>query len=237
MDYLPYLSESVVGGGFELGSFLYLLMFLAVIGVWIISALPMIGGLVGWKGKSKPENPALIREATLENPGGVPFLVVPTAQTPTPEPSPTPTPEPSPTPEYIPQGGSQNKEIGFATFNPDLSYSFFDANIRLSYYWPPLGGINCDQVNGVDECETTAMGESWKPYIGWGAACPAEFPIGSIIQLGDLYFYCMDRGGAIKKENGYYWIDILYSKMPFNNWGDVVAGRVFIPDIENAQVR
>lgn len=84
---------------------------------------------------------------------------------------------------------------------------------RYSWYYPPLGGINCDRnADGTEECDFLANGDRWQNWYERGAACPGEWPLGTrfkIIELG-LELTCVDRGGAIVKDvDGYFWIDHL----------------------------
>jgi hypothetical protein len=89
--------------------------------------------------------------------------------------------------------------------------------VKLSYYWPPLGGINCDVIDGREECETMASGEPFLPYVGRALACPDDFDIGTTFCIDQLgCWVCRDRGGAIVKDpkSGAYWVDLLYPYMP-----------------------
>lgn len=105
-----------------------------------------------------------------------------------------------------------------------------EVSLRLSYYFPPYGGINCDVVDGQEECLHIANGEFFYENIGLAVACPPEWEFGTIVQVGDRFYECKDRGGAIVKEDGYYWIDILYPWMPGGYaWGQIIQGWIFLP--------
>lgn len=84
---------------------------------------------------------------------------------------------------------------------------------RYSWYYPPLGGINCDRdQDGNEECTYVANGDEWQIWYEKGCACPAEIPLGSQIKIKELglTLTCVDRGGAIiVDQDGYYWIDHL----------------------------
>ena len=88
--------------------------------------------------------------------------------------------------------------------------------VRITHYWPPNGGINCyDYRDGW--CQSpTASGIPWEAVIGYGAACPPEWPLGSVVRFptGES-FTCFDRGGEIKCLNdGTCRLDILSPWFP-----------------------
>lgn len=93
--------------------------------------------------------------------------------------------------------------------------------IKLSWYWPPNGGINCDPES---RCDTMANGVSWKNQVGTVCACPVMMPFGTEITFNGFTFTCADRGGAIVlNEDGSYWIDVLYPGLPSGyHWGDLI---------------
>ena len=97
--------------------------------------------------------------------------------------------------------------------------------LKVSHYWPPLGGINCaNYVNG--RClSNMASGERWKDWIEQAIACPPEFPFGTQIQIGEKVWICLDRGGAIQIQDGYVWVDMLIKDPPYN-YGEVVKGEI-----------
>lgn len=101
-----------------------------------------------------------------------------------------------------------------------------DVDLIASYYWPPLGGINCDS-----DCSTMANGESWKPYIGKSLACPVEFPFGTLFKVSGRVWVCKDRGGMILERDGAYWVDFLYPQMPYGGmfYGQVIQGAYLLP--------
>ena len=92
--------------------------------------------------------------------------------------------------------------------------------VRVSHYWPPLGGINClSFINGI--CMSNmASGEPWQPWVGSAAACPPEWPFWTRFMLtGGEWFTCLDRGGAIIDN----WVDLLVEvpPVPFGTEMDV----------------
>lgn len=103
--------------------------------------------------------------------------------------------------------------------------------VRLSYYWPPLGGTNCHPNNWVPNadgarspdgylgrCVSLLMGENWRTWDRIGAACPPSIPLRSRIWIDGLQksFYCVDRGGAVEDlPDGTRFIDILQDFAPW----------------------
>jgi len=106
--------------------------------------------------------------------------------------------------------------------------------VRLSHYWPPYLGTNCGRIGQAGADSTycvarTASGERWEDWIGRGAACPPEFPFGTVIMLpGGERFTCIDRGGKIKTVDGVPWIDLLVFRPPVP-YGTLVEVRVIYP--------
>ena len=101
--------------------------------------------------------------------------------------------------------------------------------VRVSHYWPPLGGPNCSRfVNG--RCVSRmASGERWEDwaYRPWSepgaAACPPEWPFGTRFRLAGREWVCLDRGGRIRYEGGVPWVDLLLPALPEPlKFGDVV---------------
>jgi len=108
---------------------------------------------------------------------------------------------------------------------------------RISSYWPGSLGPNCHPENIVDgECTTWLTdGVEWRHWSWWATnrnatACPKEFPLGTLFDLGAAKlgtsndaslgtYVCIDRGGAIKfiTENGEttFFLDLLSPNIPF----------------------
>lgn len=105
-----------------------------------------------------------------------------------------------------------------------------EIQLRISYYWPPLGGINCSRYENQTDCSTLASGRRFADVVGIAVACPAEFPFGSVFIIDHYRFVCLDRGGAIVTQDGYSWIDILYPNLNKEySWGQLVTGTVILP--------
>jgi hypothetical protein len=102
-------------------------------------------------------------------------------------------------------------------------------SVRLSHYWPPLGGPNCFRFVAGQCLSPTASGEPWQDWIGTGAACVPEWPFGTTLTLpGGETFTCVDRGGKIKTVAGVPWVDLLVQRAPVP-FGTVVDARVVWP--------
>ncbi len=103
-------------------------------------------------------------------------------------------------------------------------------DVRLSHYWPPLGGVNCARFVAGECVSRMASGEPWQAWVGRAAACPATWPFGTVIILpGGERFECQDRGGKIVVgPDGIAWIDLLVEVPPVP-FGSIVTARVIWP--------
>lgn len=109
---------------------------------------------------------------------------------------------------------------------------------RISYYYPPYAykdpayEINCDKPDGVLECEYMSSGMAVIDNVGLAVACPAEYPFGTIFQIGNGYYKCLDRGGEIKRmDDNTIWLDVLYPYMINGmNWGESVTVKYWLPE-------
>lgn len=99
-----------------------------------------------------------------------------------------------------------------------------------SWYWPPLGGINCDKnSDGSEECKFLANGEPFERWIGTGFACPASLPFGTRIKVLELNIQgvCVDRGGQIVIDKyGQYWFDHLIEN-PLMYWSTPITVEIY----------
>jgi len=92
--------------------------------------------------------------------------------------------------------------------------------VRVSHYWPPLGGPNCFRWERGRCVSRMASGERWEDwaYRPWrepgAAACPPEWPFGTRFHLAGRDWVCLDRGGRIRYENGVPWVDLLAPALP-----------------------
>ena len=132
-----------------------------------------------------------------EAPPVVVAAVVPTATAVPPTATSVPTQEPTPTAE--------------PTAEPTPVGRIY--RLRLSHYWPALGGTNCHATEWVDgECKTQLAGKPWQAWVGIGAACPKEVPTGTEISIPALgrSVVCVDKGGAIEAvSDGSFFIDLI----------------------------
>lgn len=100
--------------------------------------------------------------------------------------------------------------------------------IGYSYYFPPLGGVNCHPDNWHDNyCDDiTASGEQWTKYIGRGVAVPVQWadkiPLMSVIRVLDNTvmegeYTVVDFCGDCIKSEGHIYFDFLDNR-PRLNW-------------------
>ena len=97
--------------------------------------------------------------------------------------------------------------------------------VRISHYWPPLGGPNCSAfVNG--ECVSKmASGKRWQDWVDKACACPPEWSFGTTVTFNGATWTCMDRGGKIKYVDGIPWVDLLQEKASYP-YGTIVDAAV-----------
>jgi hypothetical protein len=75
-----------------------------------------------------------------------------------------------------------------------------------------------------------ASGLPWEEWVGRAAACPAELPFGTTVELpGGETFTCLDRGGkVVTTAAGELWIDLLLESAPVP-YGTVMPVTVRLP--------
>jgi hypothetical protein len=102
--------------------------------------------------------------------------------------------------------------------------------VKVSHYWPPLGGPNCFRFVAGECLSRMASGEPWQAWVGRAAACVPEWPFWTRLTLpGGEEFVCLDRGGKIETgSDGLPWIDLLVEHAPVP-YGAVVEVRVERP--------
>jgi len=74
---------------------------------------------------------------------------------------------------------------------------------RYSYYYPPLGGVNCRLFENGYCVSSMASGDPWENYLGLAVACDSEFPLGTrflVVAPEEIKgeYVCLDRGGGIE---------------------------------------
>lgn len=63
--------------------------------------------------------------------------------------------------------------------------------IAYSHYWPAWGGVNGNPHGHV------ANGDAWQTWAHRGAACPADWPLGTRLSVAGQVWTCVDRGSAV----------------------------------------
>jgi len=111
---------------------------------------------------------------------------------------------------------------------------YYEGFVRISNYWPPDGGTNCAYfVDG--ECRSRlASLYPWKEWAYKAAACPIEWPFGTIIELDGREWVCLDRGGKIEYVKGIPWIDLLTDHHDYY-YGQIVEARIVFPTEEEIE--
>lgn len=142
----------------------------------------------------------------------------------TPTPTSTHTPNPTPTATQIPP----TPYVGLRSADQTQFV------VRLTYYWPALGGTNCYPTNWKNgKCESRLMGEPWSTWVNIGAACSADIPLRSRIFIERLNksYMCVDRGGGIiKLPDGSQFVDLLQQGLPkFKNWKEGIVVDKYCP--------
>lgn len=89
--------------------------------------------------------------------------------------------------------------------------------VKVSHYWPDLGGVNCLNFKNGKCVSKMANGKKWESHVGEAIACPPELKMGTKIRILDRVWTCMDRGSMIVKEGNAYWVDQLtpYALVPY----------------------
>jgi hypothetical protein len=194
-------------------SFLMVWVMLGIFFVWAWSARPMLyrfGNFVApslipsWEeslGDEADENG--VAAAAEPTPSGNGMIVFPIQMTPAGTPSEL-VQDAEPTPTVIPtQQQESNPEVIDTSprIQPGADYCPFcetyGVNVKYTHYWPLEGGINCwDYNEATNWCDSpTFSGIPWETAVGWGAACPYDWPIGTWV---DVPYYgavqCIDRG-------------------------------------------
>lgn len=94
-----------------------------------------------------------------------------------------------------------------------------DKPLKISWYDPLLGGINCDS-----DCTTMASGvKVTEDRYGNTAACLREWIGQTVVIPGIGEFKCLDTGGAIIEHPDYIYIDLLlHEPLPNAPWGTMI---------------
>jgi hypothetical protein len=113
---------------------------------------------------------------------------------------------PSPTP-FI---GTSNIKHGEVTITELPKRNFI--TVKVSHYWPDLGGVNCLTFKNGHCVSKMANGVEWEKGIDKSIACPKELKLGTQIKILGRVWTCHDRGSMIVKADGKYWVDMLTEK-------------------------
>ncbi len=112
-----------------------------------------------------------------------------------------------------------------ATLRPDPLTRFI--TVRVSHYWPDLGGVNCANFKNGHCISKLANGQSWKKNAGIGIACPKELSFGTKIRIGERIWICSDRGSKIIKDGNDYWVDMLLME-PLYPYGTRLEAEMYL---------
>lgn len=121
--------------------------------------------------------------------------------------------DPTVTPAPVAAGGTYWDQVpgvvagGLAWFE-GLSGDYREVQVRITHYWPPLGGLNCWIFQDGRCVSATASGIPWEMVVGIAAACPWEWRLGSAIVIEGRMWICLDRG-SMKCEGGVCQVDLL----------------------------
>jgi len=230
-------------------AFLFLILFIGMIGFWLWSMRDLFGSFgkslgvfknapvqeVSMSFEEKPENnnSFIVEELVHATLQALPTEVPPQID-------PKPSLEPPETEEIrIIYPMIQNDEIDivqdiynrsaaiYSAYSQEKEYKIYEG--KYSYYWPPLGGINCDVVDGREECEYMASGLLFKDYVGIAFACDPSIPMYSVVYVEQLNLWgrCLDRGSMIRQDqDGLFWFDHLIDE-PFIPYGDHITVRIY----------
>jgi len=192
----------------------------------------VIGEGSGFEDRSRQEEN--VQEHQTEGFQSVPIQAEPTP-TLTPESTPEPMPEPTqePLPDFRPLYGLQDIKC--------QDCSIYQVKVRLTNYWPDRPptkdeidrGIEVKKFGNEDlittqNCWKYSISEwscvsametelPWRAFIGWAAACPYDWPDGTVIEVPALgrSFWCLDRGTMVCA-GGVCDVDILAESLPQN---------------------
>ena len=144
----------------------------------------------------------------------------------------TSTPTPEKTPYVLLNGLTDEVWIKSRRIENEYSQSDYITFMgKYSYFWPPYGGINCDNSSGVEECDYMASGEPVVDNVGIAWACDNSIPLYSRLYVEELNLWgiCMDRGGAIKQDtDGLFWFDHLWPS-GLITYGDKITVQIYYP--------
>lgn len=142
-----------------------------------------------------------------------------------------------PSTEIVPlnEHSSYNLPLVFHTFDiPEVKKSKdkkskkVPISVKVSHYWPPLGGPNCAYFSGGVCLSRMASGKPWHEWVDRALACPKEIPFGTIFYIFDKEWVCLDRGGKVISLGKVIWVDLLTPKAPVP-YGTIVDAFMVLP--------
>lgn len=113
-----------------------------------------------------------------------------------------------------------------ATIAPEKPLTKF-ITVKVSHYWPDLGGVNCYNFKNGKCISKLANGERWEKNVGYAIACPPELKFGTRIRILDRVWTCKDRGSKITMVDGKYWVDQL-SPESFVPYGSELEAEMYL---------
>lgn len=161
----------------------------------------------------------------------------------------TQSPTPVPTPTRV-----LGLNVGYGMQNVKcFDCASYDVVIRLTNYWPDTTatieeverGIEADKFGNErfittancwkfdlleNRCASAMESElPWRSFVGWAAACPFDWPDGTVIYVPALgrTFWCLDRGTMVCA-GGVCDVDVLADQLPQN--GGVFNAVIQVPD-------
>jgi hypothetical protein len=121
----------------------------------------------------------------------------------------------------IPVDTPLSTDIQSQVDNPENWEDWYCANcvsvpvrVKLTHYWPPLGGDNCWTFYD-DYCYSpTKSTIPWESVIEISAACPVPW-LGSVVEIPDLNrrYLCLDTGDKVVCKDGTCVVDVLTDKI------------------------
>ena len=129
--------------------------------------------------------------------------------------TPTPTQTVTPTPTRTPQ--------------PTTTPIHLDGFVKVSRYWPPLGGINCAFDRDGKCLSRMASLLPWQNWVYKATACVPEWPFGTLVIIDGRTWICLDRGGRIVYDKGVPWVDLLTDENLPYNYGEIVPAQIVFP--------
>jgi hypothetical protein len=121
----------------------------------------------------------------------------------------------------IPTEAPFNTEIQSPVENPGNWGDWYCANcvavpvrVKLTHYWPPLGGDNCWTYYD-DYCYSpTRSTIPWESVIEISAACPIPW-LGAVVEIPELNrrYLCLDTGDKVICKDGTCVVDVLTEKI------------------------